>query len=234
LRHSMRCLCAVTICAASACAQNTVDRAVSSLQRYLNIAEGDRAKGYQPLSQQERTELYLRSLKNPWGFIRAAGSGAIDQAVNKPSQWGQGAGAYGQRTANILGQYTVQRTVTFGISSALNEDNRYFASGKHGFFPRCGYALGTSVMARHEDGRLYPSASIIGGYAAGAFTAQLWLPGSSKAADGARSYAISLGANAGTAVLKEFLPDLLRPLVRRTNHTASPAPPTSKFPRPKK
>jgi hypothetical protein len=120
-------------------------------------------------------------------------------------------GAYGKRVANIEGQYVLQKTVAYLISSPLHEDNRYFGSGKHGFGPRLEYALASSVLARHDNGKLYVSASQVGGIAVGAFAARLWLPQSQgSAGDAAISFGITMGSNAAVSVLKEFLPDLIR------------------------
>src|SRR5947209_6810343 len=94
-------LVSVRIEAQSSTAQKTLGR----LENYLNMAGSLTAKDFLPLTRRERTDLYLRSLVNPWGFAKAAMSGAIDQAHNKPEEWGQGWGPYGERVANIEGQY---------------------------------------------------------------------------------------------------------------------------------
>ncbi len=138
-------------------------------------------------------------------------SAGIDQAHDKPKEWGQGWGPYGQRYANIEGQYVVQKTVNYLLSSALHEDNRYFGSGKHGFWPRTEYALMSSVLARNDEGKFKISISQLSGVAAGAFVARLWLPPSQSSASAALgSFGITMGGNTATSVLKEFLPDLLR------------------------
>jgi hypothetical protein len=196
--------------------ESRVQKAVSAFQTYLNMAGSRTAKDFRPLTQDERTTLYLQSLINPWGFAKAAMSGAIDQAHNKPEEWGQGWGPYGQRVANIEGQYLVQKTVTYLISSPLHEDNRYFGSGKQRFWPRVRYALASSVLARHDSGELYISVSQLSGVAAGAFAARLWLPPSQNSAgDAAASFGITMGANTATSVFKEFLPDLLRHITHK-------------------
>jgi hypothetical protein len=195
----------------SAAAQVSLPKSLDSLENYLNMAGSLTAKDFRPMTQDERTKLYLRSLVNPWGFAKAAASAGIDQWNTKPTEWGQGWGAYGKRYANIEGQYLIQKTVTYLVSSPLHEDNRYFGSGKHGIWPRVGYALVSPILARHDNGRLYPSVSQVSGVAAGAFTATLWLPASqSGAGDAAASFGITMGANVATAVVKEFLPDLFR------------------------
>jgi hypothetical protein len=186
------------------------DRGVASLENYLTMS-GQTAANFQPQSQAERNETYLKSLINPFSAFKAGVSAGIDQWHDKPAEWGEGWDAYGKRAANIAGQYTIQKTTTWALASALHEDNRYFGSGKHGFWPRTAYALQSSVLARHDDGSRSVSISGIGGFAAGAFVARAWLPPSqSSASDGAVSFGISMGGNAATCVVKEFLPDLFR------------------------
>jgi hypothetical protein len=164
--------------------------------------------------------LYLRSLYNPWGFVKAAMSAGVDQAHYKPEEWGQGWGPYGQRCANIEGQYLVQKTVNYVLSSALHEDNRYFGSGKHGFWARTMYALASSVLARKDDGKFTFSISQLSGVAAGAFAARIWLPPSQRSTgDAAVSFGITTGSNTALSVLKEFLPDLVRRVPHKKPHT---------------
>jgi hypothetical protein len=107
---------------------------------------------------------------------------------------------------NTMGEKKNQRT-----SSPLHEDNRYFGSGKHGFWPRLEYAIASSVLARHDNGKLYLSISQLSSVAAGAFVARLWLPPSqSSARDAAASFGITMGSNAAFSVVKALLPDLFR------------------------
>jgi hypothetical protein len=217
-------LLTVLICPIAQPQSSGVQKAVGGLESYLNMAGSHTAHDFRPLAQRERTDLYLRSLTNPWGFAKAAMSAAIDQSHNKPPEWGQGWGPYGERVANIEGQYVIQKTVSYLISSPLHEDNRYFGSGNHGFWPRTKYAVASSLLARHDDGKLYISVSQLGGVAAGAFAARLWLPSSqSSAGDAATSFGITMGANTATSVLKEFLPDLLRLATRRKSGQTSDA-----------
>ena len=151
-------------------------KGIDYLFNYLNMAGTTTAKDFRPLSQKERTKLYLKTMANPIGYAKAGFSAGLDQWHDKPEEWEQGASGYGKRFANIVGQYSIQRTVTFGVSSVLHEDNRYFNSGKKGFWPRTGYALASGILARHDDGKLRVSVSQIGGVAASAFLARLWQP----------------------------------------------------------
>ena len=127
--------------------QNPVSRGANYLLNYLNMAGATKASQFQPMNQQERTHLYFKTMINPLGFIKAGFSAGLDQWNDKPAEWEQGASGYGKRYANILAQYSIQRTVTFGLSSVFHEDNRYFNSGKLGVWARLGYGLSSGLLA---------------------------------------------------------------------------------------
>lgn len=199
---------------------NPVSKGIDYLFNYLNMASTTKASDFRPLTQRERNHLYLETMINPLGYIKAGFSAGLDHWQDKPAEWEQGASGYGKRYANILGQYSIQRTATFSLSSIFHEDNRYFNSGKKGFWARTGYALASGLLARHDDGNRYISISQLGGTAAGAFLSRLWQPPSQNSAgDGAISFGITMGSNIGFGVVKEFLPDLGRAIRRKhKNH----------------
>ena len=71
-------------------------------------------------------------------------------------------------------------------------------------------------MARHDNGKIYPSASILLGFASGAYFSRFWQPSPDRSVgDAAVSFGVSMGWNIGLGVLKEYLPDMLRPLRRK-------------------
>jgi hypothetical protein len=209
----------VCLCPNDAAAQDASHPAPahqSVLDNYLNIASGLKAKDFHPMQFRERRNLYLHSLINPLSYIQPALSAGLDQLNDKPEEWGQGATGYAKRLANITGQSLIRRTVEFGVSALLHEDTRYFASGQHGVWRRIGYSLVCSVAARHDNGRLYPSVSIVTAVAAGAGISRLWLPPSqSTLGDAAASFGYTMAGRAGTSVFKEFLPDILRPFTKK-------------------
>jgi hypothetical protein len=202
----------------------TVSRGVDYLLNYLNMAGTEKASEFQPLTQGERTRNYLKTMANPLGYLKAGFSAGIDQWNDKPTEWEQGASGYGKRFLNIVGQYSIQRTVTLGLDSALHEDNRYFNSGKQGFWPRTGYAVASGLLARHDDGTRHISISQIGGVASAAFLSRLWQPPSQHSAgDGAVSFGISMASNMGFGVVKEFLPDVALAITnKRKKRSSSP------------
>jgi len=202
---------------------STANRTVNNLFNYLNMAGKTKATNFQPLTQRQRTQIYLKTMANPLGYMKAGFSAGMDQWEDKPAEWEQGASGYGKRFANILGQYTIQRTVTFGLSSGLHEDNRYFNSGKRGLWPRVGYAVASGILARHDDGTRHVSISQLGGVAAGAFLSRVWQPPSQHSlGDGAVSFGITMGSNMGFGVVKEFLPDIGRIANKRKKPSSVP------------
>jgi len=75
--------------------------------------------------------------------------------------------------------------------------------------------VSSSILARHDDGKRYVSVSLISGFTAGAFVSRAWQPASTRSAgDGAVSFGISMGFNVLTCELREFLPDIARPLTK--------------------
>jgi hypothetical protein len=113
--------------------------------------------------------------------------------------------------------------VTFGLDSLLHEDNRYFNSGKKGFWPRTGYAVASGILAQHDDGTQHLSIPQIGGVAAGAFLSRSWQPSSQHSAgNGAVSFGISMASNMAFGVVKEFLPDLGRAITNKRKKHSSP------------
>ena len=182
------------------------------------MAGANTADQFRPMTQTERNHLYVETMVNPLGFVKAGFSAGIDQWNDKPEEWEQGASGYGKRFGNILGQYTIQRTVTFGLGSLLHEDNRYFNSGMTGVWPRTGYALSSGILARRDNGTRRISVSQLGGVAAGAFLSRFWLPPSQgSAGSGAVSFGITMASNIGFSVMKEFLPDIIRAVGLKPN-----------------
>jgi hypothetical protein len=203
-------------------------RTIDNLLNYLNMAGSATASNFHPQTQQERRNTYVKSMVNPFLFVKAGFSSGLDQWNDKPKEWEQGASGYGKRYGNILGQYVTQRTVTWGLSSALHEDNRYFNSGKKKFWPRTQYALLSGILARRDDGSRRFSFSLVGGTAAGAFLATTWLPPSQSSAGAAAvNFGISMGVNIGFSVVKEFLPDLGRALAKKRKKPTTTSQPST-------
>jgi len=189
--------------------------AESSLFYFLNMSGRSRAD-FKPLMDDQRAKFYAKGLFGPIMLLTAATSAGITQSMDVPTSWGQGTEGYAHRFGNYLAKQATQRTLRLAGELALHEDNRYFTSGEHGIGRRIFYALKSSVMARANDGTQHISISEIGSIAGASFISRTWQPSTNNSAgDGAVSFGIGMGINAGLNVMREFLPDLTQHVFHR-------------------
>jgi hypothetical protein len=161
------------------------------------------------MTQKDRLRAYAGHLFNVESILRDAAGAGINQAVNTPAEWRQGAEGYGRRFASVFGGHIVQSTVMYGVSAPLHEDNRYFRSGLTGFGPRLKYALTSSFMARHDDGSRHISISRLTSYAATAGISRTWQPPSTdKPIYALDSFGVAIGVEMAFNVTREFFPKL--------------------------
>jgi hypothetical protein len=183
---------------------------IDSLFKYLRLSPHDQSQ-YQYPTEKQRAQNYAHSLVSPFLLVNAMAFGAVAQWQDTPGGWGQGWEAYGKRVGSHVASMVVYRSLLYGGEVVRKEDNRYFRSGKTGFWPRVGYAVRSSVSARTPDGHQRISVSQIGAVAGAAFISRSWQPASnSSASDGATACGVAFGSHMGFAVFKEFLPDFLR------------------------
>lgn len=163
------------------------------------------------MTSHERLGNYVSGLVSYETILASAAGGGLTQATNTPKEWGGGAEAYGKRVGDIFAQCAISGTLEYGISAALHEDNRYFASGDTGFLRRAKYAVMSALLARHDDGSRSLSFSRIGGAAGASFISREWQPRSTNSAgDGAVAFGFNIGSQAGFNIFREFWPDMKR------------------------
>lgn len=197
----------------------STDKTKAALYYFL-LMSGRTQTDFKRLTAEEKVKFYAKGLFSPFHFIAAAGAAGITQWEDVPTAWGQGAEGFGRRFGNYFAKQTVERTVRLGGEELLHEDNRYFGSGEHGFGRRVWYAIESSVLARRDDGSRRISISQIGATASSAFISRLWQPATNNSAgDGAVSFGIGMGTNAGLNVFREFLPDVLKHVFRHNEAT---------------
>jgi hypothetical protein len=162
------------------------------------------------LTEKKRFHLYVVSAAGPVPVLGEAVGAAIGQWENSPKEWGQGWRAYGERFGSNLAYNGVRQTITYGTSVVFREDNRYFASGKHGFWPRTGYAVLSTVTARHPDGNRTFSVSSVTGVVGASAISSIWGPGSFKGIGNiGKNAGISFAVTAGFNIVREFVSDVL-------------------------
>jgi hypothetical protein len=162
------------------------------------------------LTEKKRFLLYITSTVGPVPILAELTGAAVGQWDNDPKEWGQGWNAYRKRAESDLAYNGVRETIAYGTSILFHEDNRYFASHRHGFWRRSGYAVLSTVTARHPDGRTTFSFSSVAGVFGAAGFSSLWGPPSFGGVSGIGENAgISFGCTALFNVVREFMPDVL-------------------------
>jgi hypothetical protein len=154
---------------------------------------------------------FVRSTIGPVPLMGEALGAAIGQWMNAPKEWGQGWDAFAKRFGSNLAYNGIRQTITYGGSLVLDEDSRYFASGRTGFWPRTRHALVSTFTARHTDRRVSFSYSSTAGVIGASAISSTWGPDAWRGPGKiAKNAGISFASTAAFNVVREFLPDILR------------------------
>lgn len=136
---------------------------------------------------------------------------AIDQARDRPGEWGQGWGAFAERYGSHFGQYLVQRSIMYPVQAIDHEDTRYLRSTRSSYKGRLGDAFLHTIWRRSDSGGMMPAYSeFLGDYGAAAVS-RMWWPdhyhtGSAIFIAGSDTILIDGAINA----FHEFTPDIKR------------------------
>jgi hypothetical protein len=174
---------------------------------------GPSSAQWKDLSVKQKLRYDWRHLFDTENMVYAGIGAAVDQWRDRPSEWGQGWGAYGDRYASHIGYYIVQRSVMFPVEALDHEDTRYHRSTRTSLKGRVGDALLHTIWRPSDSGEMMPAYSeFLGDYSAAAIS-RLWWPshyhtGSSIFVAGSDTILVDAGIN----VLREFTPDIKRRL----------------------
>jgi hypothetical protein len=143
------------------------------------------------------------------GLLGAAIGSSISQATNTPGEWGQGADAYGTRFASSLGGSLSRQMFSFVLESATHEDPRYFPATEHTKKARIWNVVKQTFITRTDaGGSSFAYATVISAFGAGQLV-NTWQPKStSGVSDGIERGFISLGLDAASNLMQEFVPQL--------------------------
>jgi hypothetical protein len=172
---------------------------------------GPQSPQWRGLSVKEKLRYDARHLFDIDNLVYAGIGAAFDQGRDRPSEWGQGGGAFAERYASHIGQYVIQRSIMFPVQAIDHEDTRYFRSKRTSFQGRVGDAFLHTIWRHNDSGGMMPAYSeFLGDYGAAAIS-RIWWPqrfhtGSAIFVAGSDTVLIDAGIN----VLHEFAPDIKR------------------------
>jgi hypothetical protein len=172
---------------------------------------GPTSPQWKGLSVQEKLRYDWEHLFDVDNLVFAGIGAAFDQARDRPSEWGEGWGAFSERYASHVGYYIVQRSVMFPVQAIDHEDTRYFPSTKTSYKGRLADAFLHTIWRHNDSGGMMPAYSeFLGDYSAAAVS-RMWWPahyhtGSSIFIAGSDTILVDAGIN----VFHEFKPDIKR------------------------
>jgi hypothetical protein len=134
-------------------------------------------------------------------------------ATRFPSEWRQGAGAFGRNYGDAIAERTSFQTARFLTGIVAREDPRYLPSSGHNALARSFHALAFSFVDRSDSGHPMPALSNFAGAAAGGFVGNAYLPaGYNDLTHAGQRATIRFGFFAAGNLFREFAPQMPRPV----------------------
>jgi hypothetical protein len=155
----------------------------------------------------EKTKLrhYFYDAFGPYPIAGGAVLGAIGQADKVPPEWGQGAGAYGERAASDFGITLVTTTTRYVLAEAFQEDTLYYRCECTGAFRRLNHSLLSTARHGDDGHRRLSLPAIVAPYVGSMTAVYGWYPSRYGVRDGLRMGNYTLLAFAGINIAREFL-----------------------------
>jgi hypothetical protein len=187
------------------------DPAAAPAEPPLDAASGPRSPEWKGLTVKEKLSYDAAHLFDVENLIFAGVGAALDQARNRPSEWGQGWGAYGERYGSHVGQYLIQRSIMFPVQALDGEDTRYFSSTRKSVQGRIGDAFLHTIWRHNDSGGMMPAYSeFLGDYGAAAASRFWWPDRFHNGKDIFIAGSDTILIDAGINVFREFTPDIKR------------------------
>jgi hypothetical protein len=178
----------------------------------------------------------------PWGKLKLAANNTVSlssvgaavigsaygQAVNKPSGWGQGWGAYGQRLGGDMARVASYNFFgTFVIASVTHEDPRFYVKKDLSFWQSVKYAGSRLVITRSDSGAdVVNYGGILGPLAAEGLANVYYPPGSKDFGSTMIRYSTDVGWRYAGLLLRQYWPTINRRLgTREESGVATPSKP---------
>ena len=149
-------------------------------------------------------------------FFQTAFLSGLGQVTNGNPSFGQGIEGYARRFGTTYADFAIENMMTEGVfPTLLHQDPRYFRRHEGTGRSRLGYAMSRLFITRTDSGRNQFNYSEVVGAATSLAISNAYYPDSRSVGNNTSRYALQLGFDAASNVLKEFWPDLKRKLPRR-------------------
>jgi hypothetical protein len=184
-----------------------------SAAKVQNSTQDPAASGsYQPLTNRQKLNRFLRTTVSPYTFASAALSATWLQINGEPYAYGGGMSGWGMRFGTNLADTEVRSFFSqFLFPVILNQDPRYFPRRQGSTFNRISYAATRVLVVRADNGKTVFNSSYLLGVAFTRAASTAYIPEDQR---NFRNTMLSMvgayGSDAGSYVLREFWPDIMR------------------------
>ena len=134
-------------------------------------------------------------------------------ATQYPSEWRQGAEAFGRNYGDAVGERVSFQTARFATGVITREDPRYVPSSSRSVFARSIHAISFTFVDRSNSGHPMPAISNFVGAAAGGFVGNAYLPaGFNDVTHAGQRATLRFGFAAAGNLFREFAPQMPGPM----------------------
>jgi hypothetical protein len=134
-------------------------------------------------------------------------------ATQYPSEWRQGAEAFGRNYGDAVAERVSFQTARFATGVITREDPRYVPSSSRSLFARSIHAISFTVVDRSSSGHPMPAISNVVGAAAGGFVGNAYLPaGFNDVTHAGQRASLRFGFAAAGNLFREFAPQMPSPM----------------------
>ncbi len=134
-------------------------------------------------------------------------------ATQYPSEWRQGAEAFGRNYGDAVAERVSFQTARFATGVITREDPRYVPSSKRSVFARSIHAISFTFVDRSNSGHPMPAISNFVGAAAGGFVGNTYLPaGFNDVTHAGQRASLRFGFAAAGNLFREFAPQMPNPM----------------------
>ena len=163
----------------------------------------------EPLTTRMKFHMAYKSLTNPVFFARTAARAGVQQAVDTPEQWRQGAEGYGKRLGAGFADATTEGLIGNAIlPSLLHQDPRYFYQGNGTKKSRALHAIFAAFVCKGDNGKTQPNYSTWGGSLISSSISLAYYPSADRNARHVfGSFGIGMGMHVAGGLVQEFILD---------------------------
>ncbi|MGA8309755.1 MAG: carboxypeptidase-like regulatory domain-containing protein [Terriglobales bacterium] len=163
----------------------------------------------EPLTTAMKFHMAYKSLTNPVFSVRTAAWAGVQQAVDTPGQWPQGAKGYGKRLGAGFADATTEGLIGNAIlPSLLHQDPRYFYQGSGTKKSRALHAILAAFICKGDNGETQPNYSTWGGSLISSSIALAYYPSSDRNAQHVfKNFGIGMGLHVAGGLAQEFILD---------------------------